>query len=273
LAALLLLALTCRPGQPNPRPSLLLVVIDTLRADAVSAYAEVEGTTPNLDALAAGGVRYARAFAPSGWTLPSHASLLTGLGVERHGVGIHGDFMMSEELVALPEYLRDAGYSTAGFSENWLVTSAFGMDQGFEHFSSEIVETNKIVLDPPYDVVREVSNWAAARSGDRPFFVFVNLFDPHDPYVVREYNPFLPEGVSVERARAVQQGNPRLGITATWRSCAASTWAMWPRRTPSSVGSTRCSRRRRIRATSSPWSLPTTVSTWENTACSATSSA
>ena len=68
----------CSPEPRDPRPSIVLVVIDTLRADAVSAYGAVEGNTPAFDALAAEGLLYARAYAPSPWTLPSHASLLTG---------------------------------------------------------------------------------------------------------------------------------------------------------------------------------------------------
>ena len=81
-----LLALACG-SVDDPRPSVILIVIDTLRADAVSAYGVVEGTTPTLDALAARGVTYRNAFSTAPWTLPAHASLFTGLGVDRHGVG------------------------------------------------------------------------------------------------------------------------------------------------------------------------------------------
>jgi hypothetical protein len=107
----------------------LLVVIDTLRADAVSAYGAVEGTTPEFDALAAEGLLYRHAFAPSPWTLPSHASLFSGLGVDRHGVGFGGQMGLSSELTTIAERLRDAGYATAGFSENPLVSVPFGMDR------------------------------------------------------------------------------------------------------------------------------------------------
>ncbi|GAG48102.1 unnamed protein product, partial [marine sediment metagenome] len=124
---------------PDPRPSIALVVVDTLRADAVSAYGEVEGTTPHLDRLAAEGLLYQRAFATAPWTITAHASLFTGLEPDRHGVGIHGVMVAPETLVMLAERLRDAGYQTAGFSENTYITEDFGMAQGFETFAGQTV--------------------------------------------------------------------------------------------------------------------------------------
>ena len=110
--ALWLGALGCGPERP---PSFLLFVIDTLRADAVSAYASVQGTTPALDALAADGVLYRRAFANAPWTLPSHATLFTGLLPSQHGV-TWNDTTASGDLVTIAERLRDAGYATFGYT-------------------------------------------------------------------------------------------------------------------------------------------------------------
>jgi arylsulfatase A-like enzyme len=176
-------------------------VIDTLRADAVSAYGAVEGTTPSFDALASRGLLYERAYAPSPWTLPSHASLLTGLEADRHGVGIAGRMGLRAGFTTLAERLRDAGYQTVGFSENPLVSDLFGFDQGFERFSALTVED---VLNEaerpgslPFDIVHEVAAFAADRDRSRPFFLFANLFDPHSPYRDREQNRFLDPGVSV----------------------------------------------------------------------------
>src|SRR5262245_9771618 len=118
----------------DARPSFVLAVLDTMRADAVSCYGSVAGTTPTLDRLAAGGLRYTRAFAQAHWTLPSHATLFTGLAPSRHGV----DWRRPEatgDLTTLAERLRDGGYETVGVSENPWVTSAFHLDQGFERFS------------------------------------------------------------------------------------------------------------------------------------------
>jgi arylsulfatase A-like enzyme len=176
-------------------------VIDTLRADAVSAYGAVEGTTPSFDALASRGLLYERAYAPSPWTLPSHASLLTGVGVDRHGVGISGRMRLRAEFTTLAERLSDAGYQTVGFSENPLVSDLFGFDQGFERFSALTAEDAiKEDRDPgslQFDIVHEVTTFVAERDRSRPFLLFVNLFDPHSPYRDREQNRFLNPGVVV----------------------------------------------------------------------------
>jgi arylsulfatase A-like enzyme len=176
-------------------------VIDTLRADAVSAYGAVEGTTPSFDALASRGLLYERAYAPSPWTLPSHASLLTGVGADRHGVGIAGRMGLREEFTTLAERLSDAGYQTVGFSANVLVSGLFGFDQGFERFSAVTVEDAINEDQNPgslqFDIVHEVATFVAERDRSRPFFLFVNLFDPHSPYQDREQNRFLDPDVSV----------------------------------------------------------------------------
>jgi arylsulfatase A-like enzyme len=185
----------------DPRPSILLVVIDTLRADAVSAYGAIEGTTPAFDALASGGLMYRRAYAPSPWTLPSHASLLTGFGPDRHGVGIAGRMGLRAGLATLAQRLTDAGYQTAGLSENPLISDLFGFEQGFERFAARTIkDAMKEENDPgsgQFDVVDEMTAFAATRDRERPFFVFINLFDPHTPYLVREENRFVDPDVSV----------------------------------------------------------------------------
>ena len=193
---------TLERGEPvDPRPSILLVVIDTLRADAVSAYGAIEGTTPAFDALASEGLLYARAYAPSPWTLPSHASLLTGFGPGRHGVGIAGRMGLRAELATLAERLAGAGYQTASFSENPLISDLFGFEQGFERFAARTIEDAMKEENKPgsgqFDIVDEMTAFAATRDRERPFFVFVNLFDPHTPYLVREENRFVDPGVSV----------------------------------------------------------------------------
>jgi len=179
----------------------LLVVIDTLRADAVSAYGAVEGTTPVFDELAAEGLLYHHAFAPSPWTLPSHASLFTGLRVDRHGVGFGGQMGLSTELTTIAERLRDAGYQTAGFSENPLVSAPFGIDQGFEQFAAvtidDLINRPKNAGNLQFDIVEKVRAFAAQRDRSRPYFLFANLLDPHEPYRDREVNRFLASGVSV----------------------------------------------------------------------------
>jgi len=201
LACAIALAAGCSPERAEPRPSIVVVVIDTLRADAVSAYGAVEGTTPSFDALASSGLLYERAYAPSPWTLPSHASLLTGYEVDRHGVGIAGRMGLRAEFTTLAERLSDAGYQAVGFSENPLVSALFGFGRGFERFSAPTIEEAFNEDQNPgslqFDIVDEVAAFAAERDPSRPFFLFANLFDPHSPYLDREQNQFIESGVAI----------------------------------------------------------------------------
>jgi len=201
LASAIALAAGCAREPGDPRPSIVLVVVDTLRADAVSAYGAVEGTTPAFDALASEGLLYSRAYAPSPWTLPSHASLLTGLAVDRHGVGVAGRMGLRAEFTTLAERLRAAGYQTAGFSENPLVSDLFGFEQGFERFDAitvdDVINEDEHPGSLEFDVVEAVATFAAQRDRKRPFFIFVNLFDPHSPYRDRGKNRFIGSGVRV----------------------------------------------------------------------------
>ena len=213
LAVVVALPLGCSdapPVGPAPgvsRPSLLLVVIDTLRADAVSAYGEVRGTTPAFDELAQAGRLHTRAYAPSPWTLPSHASLLSGLGVVDHGVGVRGRVVLPSEVETLAERLQAAGYQTAAFSENALVSGDFGFDQGFDRFAVRTAEEQLAAGQKmTIDVQAELSAWLDEIDPGRPFFVFVNLYDPHEPYAVRAENPFLPAGLSAADAQRLGAG-------------------------------------------------------------------
>lgn len=182
-----------------PRPSVLLFVIDTLRADAVSAYGPAAGTTPEIDKLAAHGLRYTRAYANASWTLPSHVTLFTGLLPSEHGVGWQRT-IAADSLEMLAERLRAAGYDTMGVSENPWVSETFNLAQGFDSF----VDTR----NGPPDVVETVTGWLRNRRSERPFFVFVNVIDPHWPYEIRAQNPFLPPGVTTEQAAAASQWPP-----------------------------------------------------------------
>jgi arylsulfatase A-like enzyme len=168
-----------------------LIVIDTLRFDAVSAYGQVDGTTPNVDRLAQEGILYWNARAQSSWTLPSHAGLLTGLAVQTHQVGMSGHLVLPESIETLAERMAEAGYDTAGFSENSLVSDDFGLLQGFAHRE---VEPLVWAVSRPIGADVGVRRWAAAREPGRPAFVFVNLFDPHAPYEIRPTNRFVPAG-------------------------------------------------------------------------------
>ena len=194
------------------RPAILLLVLDTTRADAVSAYGDAAGTTPHTDALAAGGLRYTRAYAQAPWTLPSHATLFTGLFPGRHGVGWRRT-RAAAALDTLAERLQAAGYETVAISENPWVSDAFNLTQGFER----TILTRGFTLGPDApeeaaedsETVRALRAWLAVRRGTRPFFLFVNLLDAHSPYLVRRENRFLPPGIDAAEARRVPQDPAR----------------------------------------------------------------
>jgi arylsulfatase A-like enzyme len=186
-----------------------LIVLDTLRADAVSSYGKVANTTPTMDALAKTGIRYARAFAPAPWTVSSHTSLFTGLRVDQHGVGLGGALVAPASLSMLAERFQAAGYVTAGFAENTTISTYFGFDQGFDRFESKdivkIIEAHNLGESPPgeFGLVKRVRDWAEQRDKSRPFFLFINIFDSHDPYEVRDLNPWIPKHVRKDEAEYI----------------------------------------------------------------------
>jgi arylsulfatase A-like enzyme len=177
------------------------VVLDTTRADAVSAYGEVRGTTPTLDGLARTGLLYTHAYSNANWTLPSHASLFTGLLPSEHGVR-YGNDVLADGITTLADVLRARGYDTVAFSENPWLGASTRTDRGFDSFSSKLTK----------DISEAFGDWLAARSDDRPFFVFLNVMDAHWPYDVRATNAFLPEGVTRERALSVARSSPMFCI-------------------------------------------------------------
>jgi len=198
----------------DPRPSVILVVLDTLRADAVSSYGVVKGTTPALDRLAEGGIRYSRAYAPAPWTVSSHTTLFSGLRVDQHGVGLEGGSVAPGSLQMLAETFHDAGYLTAGFSENTLVSAEFGFDQGFDLLEApdvlEVINAAMTGDDQSFDLglIDRVRRWDRRRDKSLPFFLFVNIFDAHDPYEVRKVNPWVSENVSQDEVEFIQSRYP-----------------------------------------------------------------
>ena len=196
----------CGSARDAPRPSILLFVLDTVRADAVSAYGRVRDATPATDALAAEGLLYTQAYTSAPWTLPAHATLFTGLTPSRHGVSMRRT-RAADRLIMLAERLRDAGYETVGVSENPWVTKAFNMAQGFDRFSFVIdsVPPKGGSIPTRSTLYGALSAWLNGRKEERPFFLFVNVADAHHPYSVREENHFLPPDVTAAEAEAVPQ--------------------------------------------------------------------
>jgi len=197
----------CRPARAPARPpNVLVVVTDTARADAFSY--EAGGPTPGAKQLASDGVRYRQARSTSAWTLPAHASLFTGLYPSNHDAH-HENLLLDNERLTLAELLQPT-HDTAAFCENPHISPSAGFDQGFDLF----VETWRST--PPMTITRSWEEFLAARTGEaageRPFFLFVNILDPHLPY--RPPPAFaratLPAGTSDEqRHRATMVAMPQ----------------------------------------------------------------
>jgi choline-sulfatase len=124
--------------KPARAPSVLLVTIDTLRADHVGCYGHGAASTPTLDGLAARGTRFATAVAHAPLTAPSHASILTGLSPLGHGVRDNGSYVLPPSVRSVAEDFRQAGYRTAGFVSGFPLKRRFGFDRGFETFDDQL---------------------------------------------------------------------------------------------------------------------------------------
>ncbi len=185
-AGLLVLAATgCLRDGADERPNVLLITVDTLRADHLGAYGYKFDTSPNIDRLAAGGAVVERCVSAAPETAPGTASLLTGLYQDAHTVA-YNLRTLPEDVTTLAEYLSAAGYRTAAFVGNFLVGPKFGFGQGFER-----IET----FEGPISVAPrdEIGNAAALawleehhRGGvernDQPWFLWIHYMDPHGPY-------------------------------------------------------------------------------------------
>lgn len=165
-----------REAATRERPNLVLVVMDTQRRDRVSAQGYARPTTPNVDRLAARGMLFEGAYATSSWTWPSTASLLTGLLPQRHGVLDYDSCYLGNALETLPEALQRAGYTTAAFSGNPLITPDKNFGQGFERFDGVRRFEKSDVFVP------EALAWLAAHRAVR-FFLYLQLVEPHMEYL------------------------------------------------------------------------------------------
>jgi len=174
----LLLAAGCSP--PEPR-GVLLISIDTLRADRVGSYGYPRPTTPALDSLAAQGVVFERALAPTSWTLPSHASMLTGLEPARHGV-VDWDRSVTPDATTLASRLRSAGFRTAAFVNNGFLNSKNGILRGFdEEFLYPPVDARGRQPTAAIEMIADMKKWLATNGG-QDFFLFFHVFDTHSDY-------------------------------------------------------------------------------------------
>lgn len=225
-------------------PNILLLILDTVRAMDLGLYGYGRATTPVLDQLGKRGVVFDRAYAPSSWTLATHASLFTGVSPSETGVDMITP--LNRRLPTLAEVFRERGYATAGFVANLNYTSReSGLARGFARYEDFPVNLLSVVLGSSVartlvsrrvrtrfgllqipvrksakDLRHDVLAWLDGRPADRPFFAFVNFWDAHAPYLPpppfdsaftgsrirrKDRNPFLLTDAPVTRAQAVPE--------------------------------------------------------------------
>ena len=171
----------------RPQPNVVLITIDTLRADHVGAYGYKQIKTPNIDGLAADGARFERAFAVVPVTLPSHSSMLTGTYPMLSGMHDFSANKLSPQQPTMASVLKQAGYRTGAVIAAAVLDSRFGLNQGFDfyydHFDfSRLDEANLDEMERPGNVVADVALDWLAKNSDKKFFLWMHLYDPHAPY-------------------------------------------------------------------------------------------
>jgi arylsulfatase A-like enzyme/Flp pilus assembly protein TadD len=197
IAGLLLVGIPLRAQETAPQPRatraipIILVSVDTLRADHLECYGYRDATTPSIDALAANGTLFSEANSQIPITLPSHMSLFTSTYPFAGGVEENGE-RVPAGAITLAEVLRQHGWSTAAFIGGYFLARDFGLDQGFAFYDSpftsrmESLGSPAALKRPATDVLAGARKWLAGRDRGVPFFLFIHLFDLHRPYTEPE---------------------------------------------------------------------------------------
>jgi arylsulfatase A-like enzyme/Flp pilus assembly protein TadD len=213
-------ALPCATGnesQNDTTPNLLLITVDTLRADAISYTGRKLGQTPTIDRLAANGRVFANTRAHSVTTLPSHASILTGLYPYEHGARENGGFRLDPAPATLATLARSVGFRTAAFVGAFPLDSRFGLDRGFEVYDDDLPArgVDRVMQQiggyserPATTVVERAWTWWEEHRGQRRF-LWIHLYEPHVPYEPPEPylsrfrgRPYIGEVAAVDGALA-----------------------------------------------------------------------
>ena len=194
-------------GVSRDRLNLVIITLDTTRADRMGAYGNTEIETPAFDRLGREGVLFEQAVSVAPLTLPAHSSMFTGKFPPEHGVRDNGGFFLGSEQVTLAEVLKAHGYRTGGFVAAYVLDSKWGINQGFDTYFDkfDLSESRAVSLAaiqrPANEVVDQALPWLEA-SRDQPFFAWIHLYDAHSPY--RPPEPFATK----------YKGHPYLGEIA-----------------------------------------------------------
>lgn len=223
----LIIGLTClfflSTCSPEPRLNILLITLDTTRADHIGCYGNKDIETPNIDRLAASGLRYENAFTPAPITLPAHTSIMTGTYPLFHGVRVNSGFYLPAEALTLAEILRGEGYDTAAFVGAFPLDSQTGIDQGFDlyddNYPSSLEKGTHPLLRryfderPAAEVSATALSWLEQRD-QRPFFLWTHYFDPHQP--LRPPSPYRERYPSSPYDAEIASVDEAIGNVITW---------------------------------------------------------
>ena len=198
----------------DPSQNVLLITIDTLRADAVGAYGHKAAATPWLDRLAAGGIRFATAHASTVVTLPSHANILSGVYPFRHGVRENAGFRFPPDVATMATLLKARGYRTAAFVSAFPLDARFGLTRGFDRYDDRFAKTEthtafRVPERRGTDTVAAALAWMQKEGGPSPWFVWVHLYEPHFPYQPPE--PYASRFASAPYLGEVSAADAALG--------------------------------------------------------------
>jgi len=185
--ASMLFALSC--SKPSAPPNVLVLTLDTTRADHLGAYGFTLARTPNIDRLASEGVLCTDAIAAAPITAVSHSTIFTGMLPPAHGVRDNGSYTLSPDAVTLAERLRDAGYATHAIVSALVLNRRYGLDQGFEQYDDDLWSEDEpklfMIRDRPARKTADralewLGRWSSG-TPRKPFFMWVHFFDPHQP--------------------------------------------------------------------------------------------
>ena len=185
LAAASCAACRSQPADTSPadlagRP-IILITIDTLRADRLGAYGSSKGLTPVLDRFAQGAARFTAAVTQVPLTLPAHATILTGLHPARHGVRTNDGFRLASDVPVLAEALQARHYATGAFIGGYPLHASFGLGRGFDRYDDDFLRAAGAMERAADEVVRSAVAWIDEHAS-QAFFAWLHLFDPHSPY-------------------------------------------------------------------------------------------
>ncbi|MCP4631649.1 MAG: sulfatase [candidate division Zixibacteria bacterium] len=177
--------------KPTNKPNILLIVVDTLRADHLGYNGYEKNTSPNIDLFSKECMVFKNAYSQSGWTFPSFCTIFTSLHPREHGA-VTWDTKLNQEIITLPEVLQENGYTTYGYPSLFRLNKESGIAQGFDHFRKGVIELgNPVVVTSSQKVNELIIN--DLDSIQQPFFIWAHYFDPHNNY---NYYPEFGFGVS-----------------------------------------------------------------------------